>query len=90
MRRGAIVRVLCAAALLGSNGDAFAQAPSPPVAVQPFVRNWTRFEMWRYFDPPPASETFTPGDPSTAHVGNRLQAGVRMQRGILDTTVALQ
>jgi hypothetical protein len=65
-------------------------AASPPPTFQPFVRNWTRVEMWRYFEPPPATSSFTPGDPTTAHIANRLQAGVRMRRGHLDATVALQ
>jgi alginate export protein len=88
-RTGAL---LCAAACIGTAApDAAAQAP-PAVApaVQPFVRNWTRVEVWRYFDPPPATPAFTPGDPDTAHIGNRLLAGVRMRRGRLDATVALQ
>ena len=61
-----------------------AQSAAPP-AVQPFLRNWTRVELWRYYDPPPGG-----GDPDTLHVGNRLQAGVRLRRGIIDATVALQ
>ena len=76
--------------LLASAAPAGAQTAPPPPAVQPFVRNWTRAEVWRYFEPPPATATFTPGDPSTAHIGNRLQAGVRLRRGSIDATVALQ
>ena len=64
--------------------DVGAQTGASP-AVQPFLRNWTRFEVWRYFEPPPGG-----GNPDTAHIGNRLQAGVRVRGGILDATVALQ
>ena len=64
--------------------------PTTPAAVQPFVRNTTRVELWRYFEPPPPTPTFTPGDPSTAHIGNRLLAGLRWRRARLDTTFALQ
>ena len=64
--------------------------PTTPSAVQPFVRNTTRVELWRYFEPPPPTPTFTPGDPSTAHIGNRLLAGLRWRRARLDTTFALQ
>ena len=71
-------------------GSAFAQAAAPAPAFQPFVRNTTRVEMWKYFEPPPPSPTFTPGDPTTAHIGNRLLAGVRFRRGHLDATAALQ
>jgi hypothetical protein len=80
---GAILLVLLAA------DAAFAQA-TPPASVQPFLRNWTRVEVWRYFEPPPATPSFRPGEPDTAHVGNRLQAGVRVRRGVIDGTFALQ
>jgi hypothetical protein len=64
-------------------------APAPPL-FQPVLRNVTRAETWRYFEPPPATDTFSPGDPTTAHLGNRLLAGVRVRRGALDATFALQ
>jgi hypothetical protein len=86
-------RPLCvafgAAAWLAGVGSVSAQ-PAPPRAVEPFVRNTTRFEVWRYFEPPPPTAVFTPGDPSTDHVGNRLLAGLRLRRGRVDGTVALQ
>jgi hypothetical protein len=82
--------VMTAVVLLASCAPLCAQASSSATAVEPFVRNWTRLELWRYFEPPPATPTFTPGDPTTAHVGNRLLAGVRVRRGMLDATVALQ
>ncbi|HXW04726.1 MAG TPA: alginate export family protein [Vicinamibacterales bacterium] len=75
--------------LLAASGSAWAQ-PAAPAPIEPFLRNWTRFEAWRYFEPPPATPTFIPGDPTTAHLSNRLLAGVRMRRGLLDATVALQ
>jgi hypothetical protein len=64
--------------------------PTTAAALQPFVRNTTRVELWRYFEPPPPTPTFTPGDPSTGHIGNRLLAGFRWRRARLDTTVAVQ
>jgi hypothetical protein len=70
--------------------DAAGQAAPPAPAVQPFFRNTTRFELWRYFEPPPPSPTFTPGDPSTDHIGNRLLVGVRLRKGDIDATLALQ
>jgi hypothetical protein len=77
--------------VLGAADPALSQpaAPAPP-AVQPFIRNWTRVEMWRYFEPPPPTPTFVPGDPDSAHLANRLLAGVRLRRGVLDATFALQ
>jgi hypothetical protein len=84
-----LVAVLVSVLVAGT--PAVAQnAPAPPPTLQPFVRNWTRVEVWRYFTPPPGSATFTPGDPDAAHVGNRLQAGVRVRRGVVDATAALQ
>jgi hypothetical protein len=83
---------ICLTALgiaLSSAAPLLAQA-TPPPAVQPFLRNWTRAEVWRYFEPPPATPTFRPGNPDTAHIGNRLQAGVRVRRGVVDATAALQ
>jgi len=79
---------LSAGAVLGAAAPVIAQAGTTPPVVEPFVRNWTRVEAWRYFEPPP--ELPAPGDPTTAHVGNRLLAGVRLRRGALDGTLALQ
>lgn len=87
--------------LMGTAGPVAAQQPAAPARpsapasasealVQPFVRNWTRVEFWNYFEPPPATTSFTPGDPTTAHVGNRLQAGLRVKRGRMAGNMALQ
>lgn len=84
------IGALFAALLTAFTSSAFAQTPPPVDSVEPFLRNWTRFEVWRYFEPPPPSATFTPGDPTTAHVGNRLLAGVRVRRRWGDATVAAQ
>ena len=89
-RRVSVRAVPAAVVLVIANAAAFAQTAPPPPAVQPFVRNLTRFEAWRYFEPPPATPTFTPGDPTTAHIGNRLLAGVRLRRGVFDATAAIQ
>jgi len=62
----------------------------PARALQPFARNWTRIEMWRYFEPPPAAGSFTPGDPTTGHAGNRLQAGLQFTGTRVQATAALQ
>jgi hypothetical protein len=88
--RSQLFRVLLMSCLLGLGLEPAEAQTTTPAAVQPFVRNTTRVELWRYFDPPPPTATFTPGDPSTAHVGNRLLAGLRWRRARLDTTFALQ
>ena len=82
--------LLVGCSLLALADPSFAQPSSSPPTLQPFLRNTTRVETWRYFDPPPPTATFTPGDPSTDHIGNRLLAGLRMRRGRLDATAALQ
>ena len=83
-------RMLLMSCVLGLGLEPAVAQPATPSAVQPFVRNTTRVELWRYFEPPPPTPTFTPGDPSTAHIGNRLLAGLRWRRARLDTTLALQ
>jgi hypothetical protein len=61
---------------------ASAQPPPPPPSSTPilpaggtleaFVRNWTRAESWRFFEPRPGG-----GDPDYTFVANRLLAGLR-------------
>jgi hypothetical protein len=70
-------------------GPSTQAAPRPP-AVEPFVRNWTRIEGWRYFEPAPSTPAAPTGDPTTGHIGNRLLAGIRLRRGPIDSTLALQ
>lgn len=45
-----------------------AQGNTPRTTV--FVRNWTRAESWRFFEPRPDG-----GDPTYGDVANRLQVG---------------
>jgi alginate export protein len=49
------------------------------------VRNWTRVEMWRFFEPPPGG-----GDHEYAYPVNRFQATVRRDSVRYDVTAALQ
>ena len=76
--------------VLGTSSAAFGQDAAAVPVLQPFVRNTTRFETWRYYAPPPPTATFTPGDATTDHIGNRLLAGLRIRRGRLDATAAVQ
>lgn len=75
---------LALAVTLGAAAGAAAQEATP-AGITPFVRNWTRVEVWRFFEPHPGG-----GDPDTAHIGNRLYAGVRGRWARLDATAALQ
>jgi len=79
--------IVCAALWPGAG---LAVAQSSPPAIQPILRDTTRVEVWRYFEPPPPTPTFTPGDPSSGYIANRLLAGLRARRGRLDVTAALQ
>lgn len=72
--------------VLASVVPAAAQS-TPPPEWQPLLRNLTRTEFWRFFEPEPSA---TAGDPDTVHTGNRLLAGVRWRRGQIDTTAAVQ
>jgi alginate export protein len=49
------------------------------------VRDWTRVEVWRFFEPPPGG-----GDNEYAYPVNRLQAAVRRSAARYDITAALQ
>lgn len=62
------------------------QPATPPApATTWFLRNWTRVEMWRFFEPPPGG-----GDREYAYPVNRLQAGVRRDAVGYALTAALQ
>lgn len=50
-----------------------------------FVRDWTRAELWAFFEPPPGG-----GDNEYAFAANRLQAGVRRRAPRYELSAALQ
>ena len=64
-----------------------AQAPTPPASPNTTwtLRNWTRVEGWRFFEPSPDG-----GDPDYVYPVNRLQAGVRRDADRYALTAALQ
>jgi hypothetical protein len=86
------IRILSAVGLLltAISGAAAQTAPPTPPLIEPIFRNTTRAEFWQYYEPPPPTATFAPGDPSTSHLGNRLLAGLRIRKAWADATVALQ
>ena len=61
------------------------ESPQPPTRTEWFVRDWTRAELWDFFEPPP-----TGGDHAYAYAANRLQAGVRHRGPRHELTAALQ
>jgi len=50
-----------------------------------FARDWTRVEMWRFFEPNPGG-----GDPDYADIATRLQVGVEGRASRYEVTAALQ
>ncbi|MBI3049969.1 MAG: alginate export family protein [Acidobacteria bacterium] len=67
-----------------------AQASAPPAdpgtaSTTWTLRNWSRVEWWRFFEPPPGG-----GDHEYAYPVNRLQAGVRRDGARYGLTAALQ
>lgn len=80
MRR-TLVMVLCLFA-----ADAAAQnAPPPPVETTWTLRDWTRVEMWRFFEPPAGG-----GNNDYAFLANRLFGSVQRTSRAYDVSAALQ
>ena len=59
--------------------------PATPPAARLIVKDTTRVEVWRFFEPPAGG-----GNPNYAFVANRLFAGVELRRTRVDATAALQ
>jgi Alginate export len=82
-----------AGVLVIAAGSARAQSASPSPSAQPataplftaYVRDWTRVEMWNFFEPKPGG-----GDPSYAFIANRLQFGVERHTQRYDLLAAGQ
>src|SRR4051794_6606517 len=92
--RRVLVLFLAAAPFTGSLAGAQAPASPPPAASQPAsssatwsVRNTTRVESWRFFEPKPGPAA---GDPNYTFIANRLFAGVRYAAGKYEIGGALQ
>lgn len=88
--RPAVLVVFVVGLLTCSAPAARAQAPPPArgadaPATTWSLRNWSRIEWWRFFEPPPGG-----GDSNYAYPANRLQAGVRRNADRYTLTAALQ
>jgi Alginate export len=72
--------------ILAAAADAGAQpTPSPSSVTTWTVRDWTRIEAWRFFEPPPEG-----GDNEYAFVANRLVGSVQRTASAYDFVAALQ
>ena len=81
----AAVMALILAVLPYAHADQVIPTASENVETDWFARNWTRAELWGFFEPAPGG-----GDNEYAYVANRLQAGVRRRAPRYDLTAALQ
>lgn len=81
------MRHLFAVALTLACVDAFAQSPSTaqPATTTWTVRDWSRVELWRFFEPPPGG-----GNNDYAFGANRLLGGVQRTTRAYDFTAAVQ
>ncbi len=82
---GALATILAAPALAPAQTATGAQPPAQTPAIVWQVRNTTRVESWRFFEPRPGG-----GDPDSAFVANRLLVGVTARRPRLEFGAALQ
>jgi hypothetical protein len=72
--------------ILAAAADAGAQPPPSPSSVTTWtVRDWTRIEAWRFFEPPPGG-----GDNEYAFIANRLFGSVQRTASAYDFVAALQ
>jgi hypothetical protein len=85
LRVATTLAFLCASVVpaIGQGTSASAPAATPQTTFA--VRNWTRVEAWRFFEPSPGG-----GDPNYTFAANRLQAGVRHRRARWELNAALQ
>jgi hypothetical protein len=83
---GTAFGALLSALFLALAVDAAAQTPAlTPASTTWSLRDWTRIEMWRFFEPPAGG-----GNNDYSFVANRLFAGVQRTRSSYDLTAALQ
>lgn len=74
---------LCATPAAG--GQAQPDSPSTNASTTWSARNWTRAELWRFFEPFPGG-----GDHDYVYAANRLQVGVRRTTRRYEATAAVQ
>src|SRR4030095_5460694 len=83
-RRVAVVAVLMVATARVTNTQT-ASSASPPASTTWALRDWSRVEMWHFFEPPPGG-----GNNDYAFFANRLFGGVQHTARAVDLTAALQ
>ncbi len=85
-RRFLPLTLLCVLVALSSPVRAQqSDAASPRASTTWTLRDWSRLEVWRFFEPRPGG-----GNDDYAFGANRLQAGVQRSSGKYDLTAALQ
>jgi hypothetical protein len=77
--------LLMAAASPAASQTTQVPPPADTARMSWFLRNWTRTELWSFFEPPPGG-----GNNQYVYVANRLQLGVRRTAPRLDATAAVQ
>lgn len=81
----ASVGLVCAGAVAPPPAEAQAAPAVAPKAFTVYVRDWTRVESWRFFQPVSGS-----GDPDYTFIANRLQLGLERHRRRYDFVAAGQ
>lgn len=82
------LRLTLSCVLMALSSSAIAQqgsAASSQPSTTWTIRDWSRMELWRFFEPPPAG-----GNNDYAFGANRLQAGVQRTAATYDLMAALQ
>src|SRR5262245_51804675 len=85
MRKRALCGSYVVILVLSAATAAAQDQPAPSSTTSWIVRNWTRVEMWRFFEPPQGG-----GNNDYAFAANRLFGGVQHTAGAFDLTAALQ
>src|SRR5262245_28791973 len=85
--RASVRTILAVILVLAGAADGVAQTAAAGATPQTTwtLRDWTRIEMWRFFEPPPGG-----GKNDYAFFANRLFGGVQHTARAVDLTAALQ
>jgi hypothetical protein len=86
MHRAALIAIALTIPAASLAGQATAAAPPPVPAVTVWsARNWTRAEVWRFFEPPAGG-----GNNDYVYAANRFQGGLRRTAPRYEVTAAFE